>query len=55
MWGLWCKRTPYKTNLEEWAGEYQPSIVGKPINLTWLEWLMGFPLGHTDLEPSETP
>jgi hypothetical protein len=25
------------------------------LNPTWVEWLMGFPLGHTDLEPSETP
>jgi DNA (cytosine-5)-methyltransferase 1 len=24
------------------------------LNPTWVEWLMGFPLGHTDLEPSET-
>lgn len=25
------------------------------LNPTWLEWLMGFPIGHTDLKPSETP
>jgi hypothetical protein len=24
------------------------------LNPTWVEWLMGFPLGWTDLEPSET-
>jgi hypothetical protein len=29
--------------------------VGGQLNPTWVEWLMGFPLGHTDLEPSETP
>lgn len=31
---------------------------GRPrgqLNPTWVEWLMGFPLGWTDLEPSETP
>lgn len=31
---------------------------GKPLgqlNPTWVEWLMGFPTGWTDLEPSETP
>jgi len=28
---------------------------GGQLNPTWVEWLMGFPLGHTDLEPSETP
>ncbi len=26
-----------------------------PPNPTWQEWLMGFPLGWTDLEPSATP
>ncbi len=25
------------------------------LNPTWVEWLMGFPLGWTDLEDSETP
>jgi hypothetical protein len=25
------------------------------LNPTWVEWLMGFPLGWTDCEPSETP
>lgn len=25
------------------------------LNPTWVEWLMGFPPGWTDLEPSETP
>lgn len=28
---------------------------GGALNPTWVEWLMGFPLGWTDLEPSETP
>jgi hypothetical protein len=25
------------------------------LNPTWVEWLMGFPLEHTALEPSEMP
>ncbi len=25
------------------------------LNPTWVEWLMGFPIGHTDLTPSEMP
>ncbi len=25
------------------------------LNPQWVEWLMGFPLGWTDLEDSETP
>ncbi len=29
--------------------------VGGQLNPTWVEWLMGFPLGWTDLEPLETP
>ncbi len=28
---------------------------GGGLNPTWVEWLMGFPLGWTDLAPSETP
>ena len=28
---------------------------GGQLNPTWVEWLMGFPLGWTDLEDSETP
>jgi DNA (cytosine-5)-methyltransferase 1 len=27
---------------------------GGRLNPTWVEWLMGFPLGWTDLEDSET-
>jgi len=25
-------------------------VVGGPLNPTWVEWLMGWPLGWTDLE-----
>lgn len=32
-----------------------PVQVGGTLNPTWTEWLMGFPLGWTDLEDSETP
>jgi len=28
--------------------------IGGSLNPTWVEWLMGFPLGWTALEPSET-
>lgn len=40
------------------AGEIPPGwehLSGKPMNLAWWEWLMGFPTGWTDLEHSETP
>lgn len=29
--------------------------VGGQLNPTWVEYLMGFPLGWTDLNASETP
>ena len=29
--------------------------VGGQLNPTWVEWLMGFPIGWTDLDASETP
>ena len=29
--------------------------VGGQLNPEWVEWLMGFPLGWTDLNVSETP
>ena len=28
---------------------------GGQLNPQWVEWLMGFPIGHTDLRPSATP
>ena len=29
--------------------------VGGPLNPRWVEWLMGFPIGHLSCEPSVTP
>jgi hypothetical protein len=31
------------------------SVVGGRLNPNWVEWLMGFPIGWTDLEQSVTP
>jgi hypothetical protein len=31
-----------------------PSTIGGALNPTWVEWLMGFPLGWTDCGPSAT-
>jgi len=31
-----------------------PDQIGGQLNPMWVEWLMGFPLGWTDLEDSET-
>jgi hypothetical protein len=33
----------------------QQEQAGGSLNPAWVEWLMGFPPGWTDLEPSETP
>ena len=32
-----------------------PSRASGSLNPAWVEWLMGFPEGWTDLEHSETP
>jgi hypothetical protein len=37
------------------GGKNLRTVVAGSLNPTWVEWLMGFPLGWTDLERSETP
>lgn len=37
------------------GGDNLRTAVGGQPNPTWVEWIMGFPIGWTDLEPSETP
>src|SRR5262245_36697114 len=32
-----------------------PEELGGPANPDWIEWLMGFPVGWTDVGPSATP
>ncbi len=36
------------------GGDDLTTQIGGQLNPTWVEWLMGFPLGWTDLEPLET-
>ena len=36
------------------AGMQLADQVGGSLNPTWVEWLMGWPLGWTDLKPLET-
>lgn len=31
------------------------TLTAGPLNPTWAEWFMGFPIGWTELLPSETP
>jgi len=50
---FWQRKSGYWGNLEE-VRPGEESNIGKPINLQWLEWMMGFPIGWTDLEDSET-
>jgi hypothetical protein len=40
-----------------WDGPGRPlsEAIGGPLNPTWVDWLMGFPEGWTDLKPSATP
>jgi hypothetical protein len=37
------------------AAATEPSEIGGSLNPTWVEWLMGFPLGWTGLDRSATP
>jgi hypothetical protein len=48
-----------RSNRETSGGDDLATAVARQdrgqLNPTWVEWLMGFPLGWTDLAPSETP
>jgi hypothetical protein len=46
---------PYSERGGGTKGEQLPNAAGGPLNPTWVEWLMGFPIGWTDLKPSEMP
>jgi hypothetical protein len=41
-------------NLETVVALSDPMLVGGKLNPMWVEWLIGFPLGWTDLKPLET-
>jgi hypothetical protein len=50
-------RHPGRTRFERTgstAGDPLPQQVGGALNPTWVEWLMGWPIGWTALKPSET-
>lgn len=47
---------PWKKALSRPEGcSLRDVIHGGPLNPTWVEWLMGFPAGWTDLDASGTP
>lgn len=41
-----------KKGLSAKSGDGLATVAGGPLNPTWVEWLMGFPLGWTDLDAS---
>jgi hypothetical protein len=40
-----------RSDMLDWVVEYQ---TGGRLNPQWVEWLMGWPVGWTDLKPLET-
>jgi hypothetical protein len=38
-------------NLETVMAHTDQATIGGKLNPTWVEWLMGWPLGWTDLKP----
>ena len=55
--GLWPTPTVCgnynKTGASKKSGNGLATAVGGPLNPNWVEWLMGWPIGHTALEPLE--
>lgn len=57
---MWPKPTAYnakETNAPSESTRNTPTLAsqaGGPLNPDWVEWLMGWPIGHTALKPSET-
>jgi DNA (cytosine-5)-methyltransferase 1 len=39
---------------KNWVRKDMPDLATGALNPTWVEWLMGWPLGWTDLKPLET-
>lgn len=58
MWPTPTKHNAKETNAPSESLRNTPTLAaqaGGSLNPTWVEWLMGFPIGHTDLQPSVTP
>ncbi len=62
MWPTPCNRdfrspgTPERlerARLESKRGQPLTEVIGGQLNPMWVEWLMGYPIGWTDLEDSE--
>jgi hypothetical protein len=48
-------KKPYAERGGGKKGEQLPNAIGGALNPTWVEWLMGYPIGWTDLDASATP
>lgn len=49
-----CGKSESNSKTRQGSADLQTTVGGQ-LNPTWVEWLMGFPLGWTDLSASETP
>jgi hypothetical protein len=45
-----ASETGYRRTLYSQGGAALSTVVGGPVNPNWCEWLMGFPIGWTDLD-----
>ena len=54
--GLWptCRAFMHKDSQVDRGKSNLGEVVGGPLNADWTEWLMGWPIGWTDLKPLET-
>ena len=56
---MWPTPTAHNAKKGAYPAEYERNMptlaaqAGGPLNPTWVEWLMGWPLGWTALEPLE--
>jgi len=47
---VYARSSDKPQNLENKVASTEPTAIGGKLNPTWVEWLMGFPPGWTDLE-----
>jgi len=47
---VYARKSGKPQNLENRIAQRDPLTIGGKLNPTWVEWLMGFPIGWTDLE-----
>jgi hypothetical protein len=47
---VYARSTDKLQNLENRLAQVDPALIGGKLNPAWVEWLMGFPIGWTDLE-----